>query len=125
MAINIPTTLQSPSVEKIPMYYWLLFEIYQSNEKSEQEIITNFCNHFDLRTADKEKEKTLQSLESFGLIKHNDNRKSYEITILGSKVVNAYFEKIHADYAEYIVLQRMQKSFSFLNQIAESPETLF
>ncbi len=102
------------------MYYWLLFEIYQAGEKSEREIVTNFCKHFDLRTADVDKEENLRCLRNFGLIKHNKNRKSYEPTIMGSRIINAYFENIHADYSEYVVFQRMLKNFPFLNQIAES-----
>ena len=112
--------LTQPTPEDNPAVYWVLFETYQSPIKvNRQYIIQNFCKHFDTFTADKKRENALDWLVKFGLISKYPDQ-TYEITSMGTRVVEKYFEKIHMDQLELDFLFRVHNP-KFQNiQIATS-----
>jgi len=115
--------------DDIPAVYWVLFEIFQCNEKvKRQYIIKNFCRHFDVISADKKREDALEWLLKFGLISKS-TEDTYEITTLGTQVIEKYFEKIHLDTLEFNMIGRIAEykgiSSPFTNFAQDVSSNLF
>jgi hypothetical protein len=98
--------LKVPDADDTLAVYWILFELNHSHKKiNPQSLKDNFSTHFEKLTVKRKWENATTWLLQYGLIiKLSED--SYEITTVGAKVVQGYFEKIHMDIVEYQILGR-------------------
>lgn len=123
--------LKAPGADDTLAIYWILFELNHSNKKIKHKSLKdNFSTQFERLTVERKWKNATTWLLQYGLI-NKLSEDSFEITTVGAKAVQGYFEKIHMDIVEYQILGRRASTkreyayaFDFLNNMYRDNGTI-